>query len=218
MKQFSILNKQTELLAPTAFAWGEVRYFIDDELNVWQVFKGDGETVIEKNPDLYVQFDNTTQDINRLQKLKADHYNIESGTHGFSRDGSVAKDGIKPPPVFTGTYSPIVDDLRVPPSGDVLSGIGLIAKERTEQIEKHGRTVESDVKVNYRAELHDAAIFALSLDENYYPMSWADEFKQRLLSKRGGSIERLKIAGALCAAEIDRLILKNQTDGTSDAG
>ena len=56
---------------------------------------------------MYVQFDNTTQDINRLQKLKADHYKIESGTHGFSSDGSVAKDGIKPPPVFTGVLSDV---------------------------------------------------------------------------------------------------------------
>jgi len=100
MKQFTILNKQTELSAPTAFAWGEVRYLIDDGLNVWQVFKGDGETVIEKNPDLYVQFDNTSQEMNRLQKLKADYHKIENGTHGFSKDGNVSKDGIKPPSVF----------------------------------------------------------------------------------------------------------------------
>lgn len=39
-----------------------------------------------------------------------------------------------------------------------MTGIELIAKERQEQIEKHGITVEQDVNINKFAQLIDAAI------------------------------------------------------------
>lgn len=102
MKRFKVLHKSTDQ-EPIQTLGGcnvKINYLIDDELNVWEVFKGDSEIVIEKNSDLYVQFENM-EDINRLQKLKADHHKIESGTHGFAKDGSMSKHGIKARPTFT---------------------------------------------------------------------------------------------------------------------
>ncbi len=85
------------------------------------------------------------------------------------------------------------------------SGAELIAAERQEQIKKHGYTLEADSWSNSRHELRNAALFALTLDKEYYPKNWDDSFKKKLLSKRENDIEILKIAGALIAAEIDRL-------------
>ena len=93
------------------------------------------------------------------------------------------------------------------------TGIELIAQERKEQIEKHGYSVETDVEYYQRKELHRAAVYALTYDDNWYPESWGLNFKSKMEEKRNNlilgtkefEIERLKIAGALIAAEIDRL-------------
>ncbi len=87
-------------------------------------------------------------------------------------------------------------------------GIGLIAKERAEQIEKHGRTVEKDVKQNGFNQLKSAAIMLLGGyphqdEDNGTPFNWDEAIWDHMEAK--SYKERLIIAGALIAAEIDRI-------------
>ena len=95
------------------------------------------------------------------------------------------------------------------------TGIELIAIERTEQIFKHGRTIEKDVKENPNGELSTgASIFCLPdfgcLEEedlmDRLPDEWDRNLCEKIISKPYK--ERLIIAGALIAAEIDRLNYK----------
>lgn len=92
------------------------------------------------------------------------------------------------------------------------TGIELIAEERQEQIKKHGRTIESDVAINPNGELCWAASLLLRTDDQVSPMdllaptklkNWDQEILKRMDAKRYE--QRLIIAGALIAAEIDRL-------------
>lgn len=92
-------------------------------------------------------------------------------------------------------------------------GIDLIAQERQEQITKHGRLTEHDVKINQGQQLVTAAIALLETDYpdeitegrsiNHFPMDWSDAACVKMVNKPHK--ERLAIAGALIAAEIDRL-------------
>lgn len=90
------------------------------------------------------------------------------------------------------------------------TGIELIAKERKEQIEKHGRTIEQDVQQNRQDQLSKAAIMLLSvdyeegIDPKSYPSGWDQEMCLKMINK--SYKERLVIAGALLAAELDRWI------------
>jgi hypothetical protein len=83
------------------------------------------------------------------------------------------------------------------------TGIELIAEERQEQIEKHGRTIEHDVKHNNCGELIQA-IEAL-VNDNYsgFPQGWDETICKKIFSKAG--VEKLAMIGAFCAAEIDRV-------------
>lgn len=80
------------------------------------------------------------------------------------------------------------------------TGIELIAKERQEQIEKHGFTAEHD-KQYIHGELTDAAHFALTLQG--WPRTWSEKHKN--IIKMKPYKERCVIAAALLVAEIDRL-------------
>lgn len=86
-----------------------------------------------------------------------------------------------------------------------MTGIELIAKERQEQLEKHGRTIERDMDENCNNELRDGAMVLMSdwpmiMD---FPKEWQGPIMERAIAK--SYKERLIIAGALIAAEIDRL-------------
>ena len=85
------------------------------------------------------------------------------------------------------------------------TGIKLIAQERNEQIEKHGRTVEDDVKFNTKMQLRSAAHRLIEIDPSPLdvPHDWDISIWERMCKKP--IKERLIIAGALIAAEIDRL-------------
>lgn len=85
------------------------------------------------------------------------------------------------------------------------TGVELIAKERKEQIEKHKRTVELDVKLNFDKQLSTAAMRLLYNDSSTssYPIGWNKNIWNHMRNK--SYKERLIIAGALIAAEIDRL-------------
>lgn len=103
------------------------------------------------------------------------------------------------------------------------TGIELIAEERREQLVKHGRTVESDVRNNNECQLVDAASVLcqnnpeefqdmfVSSNEEFPPIGW--EFGPWAKLLRKPYKERLVIAGALIAAEIDR-ITKIENDST----
>jgi len=88
------------------------------------------------------------------------------------------------------------------------TGGELIATERQEQILKHNRTVLKDTEVNDNGELIMAAKAMLNQKEDFitvgdFPASWDKYACEKMAAKRYK--ERLVIAGALIAAEIDRI-------------
>ncbi|NNV54549.1 hypothetical protein [Limnovirga soli] len=92
-----------------------------------------------------------------------------------------------------------------------MTGIELIAQERQEQIEKHGISISQDVVYNsgFEKPLTKAAA-ALTCEngntlaaEAMRPYNWDKEIWQKMMGKTYK--ERLVIAGALIAAEIDRV-------------
>lgn len=89
------------------------------------------------------------------------------------------------------------------------SGIELIAQERKEQIEKHNRTVINDTHYNCFGQLAQGAEMLLAseheegIDSASFPEGWDHDICNKMLNKP--YIDRLTIAGALIAAEIDRL-------------
>lgn len=113
------------------------------------------------------------------------------------------------PDIFALTYDLV---------GETKTGIQLIAEERQEQITKHRITVAYDVEHNDDEELALAAAALCTpydledyteeeiLESRYgeTPEKWDDGLCRKLVKKP--TIERLKIAGALIAAEIDRLL------------
>ena len=83
------------------------------------------------------------------------------------------------------------------------TGIELIARERAEQIKKHGRTPDRDIQENSNYQLHQGALKLLRLDR-IPPENWDIKLWDRMVSKPYK--DRLIIAGALISGEIDRLI------------
>ena len=81
------------------------------------------------------------------------------------------------------------------------TGIELIAEERQEQIVKHGYDQNHD-RDHLSGELAGAAVFAMTLQEHFKQVGF-EAFEEKMWKK--SQIERYKIAGALIAAEIDRL-------------
>jgi hypothetical protein len=87
------------------------------------------------------------------------------------------------------------------------TGIELIAIERQEQIHKHHRTIGHDVLQNSGCQLAYGAerlcVPGLDIYNYQAPDGWNDELWEKMTGKPYK--ERLIIAGALIAAEIDRL-------------
>lgn len=86
------------------------------------------------------------------------------------------------------------------------TGVELIAIERQEQIEKHGWNLNHDADYG-NGELIAAAQFCLNV-ENYNLWPWHDSgvgtyFYNKIINKPYE--QRVIIAGAFCAAELDRL-------------
>lgn len=86
-----------------------------------------------------------------------------------------------------------------------MTGVELIAIERQEQIIKHKRTIENDVIENREGQLIDGAMQLLKElpNDRKKPYMWNKPIWEHMRNK--GDIERYAIAGALIAAEIDRL-------------
>ena len=90
------------------------------------------------------------------------------------------------------------------------TGIELITDERQKQINKHGKDAKHDSLHNNFRQLNDAAIMLLDGyhsqdEENSEPFQWDPESWYELSTK--DRKDRLIIAGALIAAEIDRIQL-----------
>lgn len=97
------------------------------------------------------------------------------------------------------------------------TGIELIAEERQEQIEKHGRTIDYDVEHNIHGQLVEAIMLLIAnvgfrrqriemekdAFEDLRPLDWGREICFKMISK--SEIDQFKIIGAFAAAEIDRL-------------
>lgn len=86
------------------------------------------------------------------------------------------------------------------------SGAELIAQERQEQIEKHGYSIEEDENINPAGQLWQAAIAVIHGDVKELPDNWAPTSHMEHMCSKPWK-ERLTIAGALIAAEIDRIQL-----------
>ena len=93
-----------------------------------------------------------------------------------------------------------------------MKGIDLIAKELQDQITKHGRTVLSDVRNNENHQLTTGAIGLLAgINEKVIPNGWDVDSWSKMCNK--SRRDRLIIAGALIAAEINRLDYSNEVVG-----
>lgn len=92
-----------------------------------------------------------------------------------------------------GTYSTPLKD-----------GAELIQKERYEQIHRHKRTIAYDQEHNDSGELIQGAIACLSRHE-FFPASWDEDICNHIRLNKS-EIDRLIVAGAFIAAEIDRLL------------
>jgi len=99
-----------------------------------------------------------------------------------------------------------------------MTGIELIAKERQEQIEKHGISVEHDVRFNRAHQLGNAAA-VLATEQGQFtarkrlgmmPLDWDDAQALKMCKKNHK--ERLIIAGALIAAELDRISAEEEKE------
>lgn len=89
---------------------------------------------------------------------------------------------------------------------DVSAGVKCIATEREEQISKHGWSLEDDQSYSDE-QLLKAALFCIDQKRFEWPFGWIAKFRDKVLLKN--RIQQLAVAGALIAAEIDRLQMIN---------
>lgn len=86
------------------------------------------------------------------------------------------------------------------------TGVDLIRIEREEQLSKHGMTIARDVIENEDGNLKWFAQSIITEMVEDYPSDWKRGLWNKTMAKP--EIERLTIAGAMIAAEIDRLLAK----------
>jgi hypothetical protein len=87
-----------------------------------------------------------------------------------------------------------------------MTGIELITNERLEQKVKHGHSIRNDFENNMDGELAQAAAALLEGNISWMPENWDHDICKKMVEKPFE--QRLVIAGALIAAEIDRLNYK----------
>lgn len=109
------------------------------------------------------------------------------------------------------TYVPF-DKCELVVKPQIKTGIELITEEKEEQISKHGRTLKEDRAINNHYQLSEAAGMMCHLSTDDFgcpindlgpPTGWDAFAYHKMMSKPYK--ERLIIAGALIAAEIDRI-------------
>lgn len=86
-----------------------------------------------------------------------------------------------------------------------MTGIELIAKERQEQIEKHGYDADNDAYYS-NGELLQAAKYCLESNLFSWPKSWDLRAKDKIDNKTDA--ERLVVGAAFISAELDRMNFK----------
>ena len=105
----------------------------------------------------------------------------------------------------------------------IKTGIELIAQERKEQIEKHRYTIEWDVVRNTENQLLSAIMMLASAIsfrrgeiemppdalQDLHPIGWDINYCKKMISR--SDIDILGKIGAFAAAEIDVILLQNQT-------
>lgn len=84
-----------------------------------------------------------------------------------------------------------------------MTGVELIAKERLEHKVKHGRTIKFDQEFNDKYQLVTAAQALIEGDVEWMPSDWDRSVCEKMCNK--SYKDRLIMAGALLAAELDRL-------------
>jgi hypothetical protein len=113
---------------------------------------------------------------------------------------------------FSGSISPIkrvITDFTFGTGVDTRkSGDELIAEERAEQVLKHGRPITYDLRANQNGELLMMAEALIYHKYAMTPDNWDRGVIDKMMNKTLS--QRLVIAGALIAAEIDRLALLAQ--------
>lgn len=77
----------------------------------------------------------------------------------------------------------------------------LIAEERMEQFTRHGFSLEKDRRWN-KQELLKASMFCITLKDDHWPIEMGIEVRDHIKNKTRN--ERLAIAGAFIAADMDR--------------
>jgi hypothetical protein len=94
----------------------------------------------------------------------------------------------------------------------MMTGAQLIARERREQIEKHGKTVTKDRLNNPGAELPRAALRLVGATIGGQNFKWPGAWKPEICGKIDAKpdLEKLIIAGAFIAAEIDRRLAEGE--------
>lgn len=109
-----------------------------------------------------------------------------------------------------------------------MTGAELIAAERKRQIEEEGWTIQHDVEEHSGKQLAATASYIMfdyadptgsCIDEDAEDWDWMQELAIKM--RKRGDVGRLVVAGALVAAEIDRLLRVRkqwppQTAGGSD--
>jgi hypothetical protein len=101
-----------------------------------------------------------------------------------------------------------------------MNGIQQISQERKDQLEKCGIKLHHDVDYNAEGQLAKAASILCidypmqcltkeDVEEDYRPEGWNEQRWINMINKP--YVERLAIAGALLAAEIDRINYNNET-------
>jgi uncharacterized protein YegP (UPF0339 family) len=83
-----------------------------------------------------------------------------------------------------------------------MNGILMSVKERHEQINKHGFSVQNDKESYSKGQLLAAAMFFLTGNEDLWPIGW-DRHSVRRYAKKT-KVQRLVVAIALLMAEVDR--------------
>lgn len=84
------------------------------------------------------------------------------------------------------------------------TGIELITEERQEQIKKHGFNSDHDRQF-INGELLEAAMYAITESDEYSQPGLFDDFEMNIELHRHDDLRNLIVAGALIAAEIDRI-------------
>lgn len=130
----------------------------------------------------------------------------ETKEHGWDKI-VFEKDGKEITVLENAKLSTLLDDLT---KIEATTGVGLIAQERAEQKTKHKRTLRDDKIFNSEGQLSFVAGLISNKEApnvpmiaQYCPPGWDVEYFMKLINKPYP--DRLKIAGALIAAELDRV-------------